>query len=112
MLFCYNCTHRWSVHYKELSLAEDLVRKLVKLRNKYGRSQEYVAFKMGIFPDTLRHIEKGRRPMPDFAHGRVEWIHAYLVAVGASEEEQEEVIKNIADLLAGEFTEWLRELGH
>jgi hypothetical protein len=65
---------------------------------------------MGIRTDSLRHIEKGRRPLPDFLHGRIVWVRSYLKCVGATPNEEQEAISLASHEFLGQFEEWLHDV--
>ena len=69
---------------------DDPILKLMKaIRETHGMSQLQVAAAMGVAEDTYRHIEKGRRPLPDIRQGEfTRWMRLFLDAVGASDEER------------------------
>jgi hypothetical protein len=60
---------------------------------------------MGLPPDTLRHIEKGRRLLPGLQEGLTEWIETYLRCVNATAEERKRVEELAARLLLLEWSE-------
>ncbi len=63
---------------------------------------------MGIPFDTLRHIEKGRRPLPGLQDGLGRWILRLLDCVRATPEERAMVETLLSrDILM----EWSEELG-
>jgi DNA-binding XRE family transcriptional regulator len=58
------------------------------IREAHGMSQVQVALGMGIAEDTYRHIEKGRRPLPDIRQGEfARWMASFLDCVRATDEE-------------------------
>ncbi len=62
---------------------------------------------MGLPPDTIRHIEKGRRLLPGLQEGLSHWIEEYLRCVQASPEEHEQVKELAARVLLLEWGEGL-----
>lgn len=90
-------------------MSDPLLALMKKLRRKYGRSQAQLAACMGIAEDTYRHIEKGRRPLPDIRHGFVDWIKTFLHCVGASKAEERELIELATRLTLEEFSHLLDE---
>ena len=91
-------------------LMRQLVQRLVTIRQQHNVSQQSVADCMGIRNDTLRHAERGRRPLPDFMHGRIDWVRLYLKCVGATPLEEKEVMELAAHEFLTIFSEWMRDL--
>ncbi len=63
---------------------------------------------MGIPFDTLRHIEKGRRPLPGLQDGLGRWILRLLDCVRATPEERGMVETLLSRII---LMEWSEELG-
>jgi hypothetical protein len=63
---------------------------------------------MGIPFDTLRHIEKGRRPLPGLQDGLGRWILHLLDCVRATPEERAMVETLLSRII---LMEWSEELG-
>ncbi|HEU5347207.1 MAG TPA: hypothetical protein VFU63_01215 [Ktedonobacterales bacterium] len=63
---------------------------------------------MGIPFDTLRHIEKGRRPLPGLQDGLGRWILNLLDCVRATSEERAMVETLLSRII---LMEWSEELG-
>lgn len=63
---------------------------------------------MGIPFDTLRHIEKGRRPLPGLQDGLGRWILSLLDCVRATPEERAMVETLLSRII---LMEWSEELG-
>jgi hypothetical protein len=63
---------------------------------------------MDIPFDTLRHIEKGRRPLPGLQDGLGRWILRMLDCVQATPEEREMVETLLSRII---LMEWSEELG-
>lgn len=63
---------------------------------------------MGIPFDTLRHIEKGRRPLPGLQDGLGRWILHLLDCVRATAEERAMVETLLSRVI---LMEWSEELG-
>ncbi len=91
-------------------MADQLLKRLKAIRTGHGPSQLVVAACMGIHPDSLRHIESGLRPIPDFLHGRIAWIRSFLKCVEATPEEEREALELAARSVVEQFDEWLRDL--
>ena len=90
-------------------MADPLVPLLRKVRVAHGKSQAQVEECMGLPPDTYRHIEKGRRPLPDYRHDLVDWILKFLDCTDATREEREEIVKVLSDEILRKFERFLRD---
>lgn len=62
---------------------------------------------MGIPIDTLRHIEKGRRPLPGLQDGLSKWLEDFLHCVNATDAERQQVRSLAARALLLEWGETL-----
>ena len=91
-------------------MADQLLKRLTAIRRAHGSSQLVVATCMGIHPDSLRHIESGLRPIPDFQHGRITWIRRFLKCAEATTEEEREALLLASDSFLRQFGDWLRDL--
>jgi transcriptional regulator with XRE-family HTH domain len=70
-------------------MSDPLLALMKAIREAHGMSQLQVAMAMGIAEDTYRHIEKGRRPLPDIRQGEfTRWMRMFLDAVRATDEER------------------------
>jgi hypothetical protein len=67
---------------------------------------------MNIPIDTLRHIEKGRRPLPGLQDGLSKWIARFLDCVHATVEERQQVRLLAARVLLLEWGDELDEEWH
>jgi transcriptional regulator with XRE-family HTH domain len=78
------------------------------IREAHGMTQLQVAMEMGIAEGTYRHIEKGRRPLPDIRNGVLgKWMRSFLDAVNATADERQymkevvsrQILHELSDLL-------------
>jgi transcriptional regulator with XRE-family HTH domain len=88
---------------------DHLVGLIKAIRKAHRMSQSKVAECMHIAQDTYRHIEKGRRPLPDVFRGLVDWMEDFLTCVQATGEEREALVLLAARLTADEFSRLLDE---
>jgi hypothetical protein len=88
----------------------DLVEFMKALRERRGMSIGDVERCMKIPTDTYRHIERRRRPLPDFQHGLIEFVRGYLQCVDATPEEDEVALKLASDAFVLQFAEWLDDV--
>lgn len=91
-------------------MTDELVEYLKKVREAHGISQETLAKRMGILGDTLRHIEKGRRPLPDYRNGFVEFVRLYLAGCGATPSEQSRAVELARKPIEDKLARWRQEL--
>jgi transcriptional regulator with XRE-family HTH domain len=89
-------------------MADPLVSLLKRIREAHGNSQVEIEACMGLPPDTYRHIERGRRPLPDYRHNLVDWILRFLDCVKATREEHDTIVKVMSDEILREFGKFLR----
>ena len=83
------------------------------IRREHGRTQIQIATCMAIDEDTYRHIEKGRRPLPDIRRGFSRWIRAFLDCAGATPNERVDMtelasrvfLEELSHILDGESPE-------
>jgi transcriptional regulator with XRE-family HTH domain len=86
-------------------MGDPLLALIKTIREAHGMSQLQVAAAMGIAEDTYRHIEKGRRPLPDIRQGEfARWMRAFLDAVGASDEERAHLAELAARVVLEEMS--------
>lgn len=76
-------------------------------RHHRGISLPDIEVCMEIPIDTLRHIEKGRRPLPGIQDGLSRWLERFLHCVQATDHERQEVRLLAARVL---LLEWSDEL--
>src|SRR5262245_45739796 len=81
-------------------MSDPLVQFLKALREEHGQTQSQVAGCVGLAAGSYRHIERGRRPLPDFRHGLVEWVKRFLACVQGTPEEGQQGL----ELMTREFT--------
>ena len=80
------------------------------IREAHHMSQLQVAVCMGIAEDTYRHIEKGRRPLPDIRHGEfTRWMASFLDCVNATDEERAHVSELVSRVIVEELSRLLRK---
>jgi transcriptional regulator with XRE-family HTH domain len=83
---------------------------LKAIRKTHRMSQVQVAVCMGIAEDTYRHIEKGRRPLPDMRQGDfTRWMQAFLDCVNATDTEREHVSELTSRMVLGELGRLLKK---
>lgn len=80
------------------------------IREAHGMPQLHVAMGMGIAEDTYRHIEKGRRPLPDIRQGEfARWMRLFLDTVGATDEERAHLSELAARVVLEELSHLLKK---
>ena len=67
---------------------------------------------MGLPINTLRHIEKGRRPLPGLQSGLSGWVRRFLGCVGADPQERRQVLDVMSRQILAEFSELLDDVPH
>lgn len=87
-----------------------LVAVLQAIRQAHGVSQLKVEVAMGLPINTLRHIEKGRRQLPDLQNGLSRWVKEFLACVGATPQERKLVLDVLSRQILLEFSELLDEV--
>ncbi len=80
------------------------------IREAHGVTQGQIEERMGLARGTYRHIEKGRRPLPDARSGLVKWIQGFCNCVGATPEEREYLIRELSRTILQEFSILLDDL--
>lgn len=85
-------------------MREPLVVLLKNIRTAHKCSQAAVADCMGIATDAYRHIERGRRPLPDFRHHLVAWVRDFEECVQASIEERKQLLTLLTDQVLRDFS--------
>jgi Helix-turn-helix domain len=88
----------------------DLADYLKALRERHKVSIGILERRMDLPKDTYRHIERHRRPLPDFQHGLIEFVRLFLRSVGATPEEEREVLELASRDLVRQFSEWMDDL--
>lgn len=76
-------------------MTDPLMRLMREIREAHGISQRGVADCMSVAKDHYRHIEAGRRPLPDLQDGLTLWLRAFEDCVHATPGER----KRIYDIL-------------
>jgi transcriptional regulator with XRE-family HTH domain len=89
---------------------EPLVVLLKRVRTAHKFSQAAAAGCMGITTDAYRHIERGRRPLPDFRHHLAAWVRRFEECVHASAEERRQILTLLADQILKELSILLEDL--
>ena len=74
------------------------------IREQHKLTQGEVATCMGISKGTYRHIEKGRRPLPDIRRGLVSWIRRFEECVQATRDEREKILELLSRVVLQEFS--------
>ncbi len=82
------------------------------IREAHNVTQGQVEDCMILARGTYRHIEKGRRPLPDARSGLAKWIQGFCNCVGATPEEREHVMKELSRNILQEFSILLEDLRH
>lgn len=85
-------------------MPDPLLDKMKVMRLRQHMSQRQVAGCMGIATGSYRHIEKGRRSLPDVRHGLVKWMRQFQNCVNASPEERRELMNLLANVVLYEFS--------
>jgi hypothetical protein len=85
-------------------VSEPLMGILKRIRVAHGMSQSALEECMDLPHDTYRHVENGRRALPDMKHGLGAWVQAFEACVGPTTEEHETIVhvlsRSILDQLA------------
>jgi hypothetical protein len=104
------CRHGiWGTHVGQKS-PPDLVDALKALRERHGMSIGDIERCLKLATDTYRHIERRRRPLPDFQHRLIPWLRTFLRCVGATRDEEQEVMEYASKALLEQFSEWMDDL--
>lgn len=90
-----------------MPVRDPLVEHLKALRERHNVSQRKLERCMEITDDTLRHIEKGRRPLPRLEQGLAQWINRFLRCVEATAEERHDVIELMSRQILHELSDLL-----
>jgi transcriptional regulator with XRE-family HTH domain len=81
---------------------------LKRVREAHNVTQARVEECMGLPLDTYRHIERGRRPLPDLRHDLALWIQSFENCVDASAEERKQILTELSRSILEQF-QWLLE---
>lgn len=84
-------------------MRDPLVQELKAIRERHRLSQAQLAERMGISAASYRHIESGRRPLPDYRHGLVRWILTFEQCVGATRRERADLLDVMSQQVLREF---------
>lgn len=80
------------------------------IRESHRMSQIQVAACMSIAEDTYRHIEKGRRPLPDIRTGEfARWMASFLDCVSATDEERTHLSELASRVILEELSRLLKK---
>lgn len=91
-------------------MSDPLVRLLKRVREAHNLSQTRVEVCMGLPPGSYRHIERGRRKLPDFKHDLVIWVRNFENCVGASKEERQQILSEMSRSILEQFAALLSDL--
>ncbi len=91
-------------------MRDPLVPMLKLIREHHGLSQAQVAECMGISPTSYRHIESGRRPLPDYRNGLIRWIMTFEQCVRATQQERADILTVMSQQILSEFQLLLDDL--
>jgi transcriptional regulator with XRE-family HTH domain len=93
-----------------MSMSDPLVRLLKRVRKAHKATQAYVEECMNLPQDTYRHIERGRRALPDLRHDLVDWVQRFENCVDASKEERQEILEELSRFILEQFQRLLRDI--
>lgn len=82
-------------------MLDPLVTLLKEIRQSHKVSQRSLEACMDLPEDTYRHIETGRRRLPDFRNNLVGWVQNFANCVHANADER----RRILDLVSREVIE-------
>jgi transcriptional regulator with XRE-family HTH domain len=88
-------------------MPDPLVSLLKAIRRAHGISQRTLETRMGLPEATYRHIESGRRNLPDYRNGLVEWIKIFVNCVHATEDERRQIIELMSHEIVQQFSRLL-----
>jgi len=91
-------------------VSDPLVRLLKRVRKAHNVTQAYVEECMQLPPDTYRHIERGRRALPDLRHDLVDWVQRFENCINASKEERREILEELSRSILDQFRRLLRDI--
>jgi transcriptional regulator with XRE-family HTH domain len=88
-------------------MRDPIIQVIREVREANHKSQQDIADCMGVAKDHFRHIEAGRRPLPDLQHGLTLWVRSFEECAQASAEERQriydilwrQVVEQFSDLL-------------
>ena len=91
-------------------MGDPLVRLLRRVRKKHKKSQASVEECMDLPVGTYRHIERGRRSLPDFRQNLVDWVRKFEECVEATREERREILDELSRSILDQFQRLLQDL--
>jgi hypothetical protein len=91
-------------------MPDPLVVLLIGIRKAHGLSQKAVEVGMHLPEGTIRHIEIGRRKLPDFQNGLIVWIRNFQACVHASELERKQILDLLSKEILKQFGDLLDDL--
>jgi transcriptional regulator with XRE-family HTH domain len=84
-----------------------LILKLKQIRKRHRKKLVDVEACLGIPFGTLKQIEEGRRPLPPLISPTGEafstWYQSWIICVGASPEEQQDLEEKLSMLVIGQL---------
>jgi transcriptional regulator with XRE-family HTH domain len=91
-------------------MGDPLLALMKRIREAHGMSQVQVAACMSIAEDTYRHIEKGRRLLPNIRQGALgRWMRSFLNCVNATLDERRRLRELAARLILEELSYLLED---
>jgi len=72
-------------------MRDPLVVQFKKIREAHKKTQSEIESCMKIPLDSYRHIERGRRPLPDFRTGLKQWVKDFVRCVEATDDERKQI---------------------
>lgn len=91
-------------------MSEPLVRLLKRVRESHGVKLARLEECMHLPQGTYRHIERGRRRLPDFRQDLVPWIQSFENCVGATPEERKAILEKLSRQILDQFDVLLRDV--
>ena len=82
-------------------MLDPLVALLKEIRRSHKVSQRNLEACMELPEDTYRHIETGRRRLPDYRNNLVEWVQKFANCINANADERQRIL----DLMSTEVIE-------
>jgi hypothetical protein len=89
---------------EDVPMADPLVEILRTVRERHNKSQEKVEECLGLARGTIRHLEAGRRQLPDFRHSLVMWVKSWEDCVGATRQERRQILEAMSRDILGQFS--------
>jgi DNA-binding XRE family transcriptional regulator len=72
-------------------MRDPIIQLIREVRVAHEKSQQDIADCMGMAKDHYRHIEAGRRSLPDLQHGLTVWIRSFEDCAQATPEERRRI---------------------